>query len=101
MEESPCDCRDDLKALSAQLGDKPFLLGDKPCLADFALFGIVSIMVILPKDSVSPFKRLIDGEFNNLVKHHSRLVDKYWPDYEKLTFGNPYAEDQEKVFFVK
>ena len=61
-------------ALSAQLGDKPFLMGEQPCGADAGVFGQVA-------GAVSPF---FDNEltalarsYPNLLAYSERLMAKY------------------------
>jgi glutathione S-transferase len=49
----------DLMAVSTLLGDKPFLLGDKPCLNDCSIFGhLLQFVLGLPN---SPYEQLIEG----------------------------------------
>jgi len=48
-----------LRAVSTLLGDKPFILGDKPCVNDCAIFGqLFSFVWALPN---SPYEKLING----------------------------------------
>ena len=61
-------------ALSAQLGDKPFLMGERPCGADAGVFGQVA-------GAVSPY---FDNEltalarsYPNLLAYSERLLAKY------------------------
>ena len=78
--------RQDLKALSAQLGSKDFLLGDKVCLADITLFAFTSLIHILPEDTKSIYKPFLLKEVPNLVEHNARMIKKYWPDFKVLKY---------------
>ncbi len=39
-----------MTSLSDFLGEKPFLLGKEPCLADLSMFGFVTMVRILTKE---------------------------------------------------
>ena len=69
---------DDLEALSAQLGDKPYLLGDGPCEADAAVFGILDIIV--SGRVVSPEINEIVQQYPNLCEYTRRIQDRYFPE---------------------
>ncbi len=80
--------RQDLRALSAQLGGKDFLLGDKVCLADITLFAFTSLVHILPEDTKSIYKPFLLKEAPNLVEHNARMIKKYWPDFKDVKYKN-------------
>ncbi len=42
--------REVMTSLSDFLGEKPFLLGKEPCLADLSMFGFVTMVRILTKE---------------------------------------------------
>ena len=67
-----------LFALSVQLADKLFLMGDKPCGTDATAFGALAGIL-------TPFfsSRLRDraGEFRNLAAYVDRLMLQYYPDF--------------------
>ncbi len=87
IECSISNSRNALKALTVQLGSKPFLLGDKPCLADLSLFGFMCMLTMLLEENNSFYRKIIPKEFPSLFEHHKRMVDKYWPDYETARYG--------------
>jgi glutathione S-transferase len=68
-----------LQAVSAVLGDKPFLFGKRPCGADATVFGMLA-------GALTPF---FDGEirrraegFGNLVAYVDRLMARFYPEFE-------------------
>jgi glutathione S-transferase len=65
----------DLEALAAILADKPFLLGEQPCAADAAAFGMVAAFLTPLLDS-----RVIDAARNhsNLVRYRDRIIDRWF-----------------------
>jgi glutathione S-transferase len=74
----------DLSALSAILGDKPYLMGDTPCGADATVFGFVTSILTPPLDSPM---RTAAMAMANLVAYRDRLTTQYFPDTEKEEFG--------------
>ena len=76
----------DLLAVSEILGQKKFLFGDKPCLADAALFAFIAASAWdLPK---SPFDELIETKAQNLHTHAQRMKELYYPDWDEITSRN-------------
>jgi glutathione S-transferase len=65
----------DVDALAAILGDKPFLVGDKPCAADGFVFGIVTAILTPPLDS--PI-RVAMQQHANLVAYRDRITSLYF-----------------------
>ncbi len=41
----------------------------------------------LTEDSASVFKPLFETECSNLLAHHGRFVEQFWPDYESARYG--------------
>jgi glutathione S-transferase len=65
-----------LAALSAMLGDKPYLMGDRPCGVDATALGILA--EVLSPFFDSPLRR--KGEsFSNLVAYTDRMAGRYYP----------------------
>ncbi len=65
----------DLEAVSAILGDKPYLMGDHPCSADASLYAFVA------GGPCPHFDTLIRGEaerYQNLVAYVARLKAQYF-----------------------
>lgn len=72
----------DLLAVSQLLGQKNFLFGDKPCLADAALFGfMVGCTWSLPD---SPITKVVKTKAQNLDQHTQRMKELLYPDWEEL-----------------
>jgi glutathione S-transferase len=67
-----------LLALSVQLGDKPYLMGDYPCGADATAFGTVA--GILTPFFASPLRERAQ-QFGNLVAYVDRMMGRYYPDF--------------------
>ncbi|WP_088243218.1 glutathione S-transferase family protein [Calothrix rhizosoleniae] len=67
------DLKQDLSALCLILADSPYLLGDEPCLADFAVAGL-SILLKFPDDAYIDIPEALRG------KGVPGLADN--PDYE-------------------
>jgi len=69
-----------LEALSAFLGDKPYLMGEAPCGADATAFGMVAGVL-------TPFFEtpLRDAALRqpNLVAYTARMMQRYYPDFER------------------
>lgn len=67
-----------LFALSVQLGDKPYLMGDEPCGTDATAFG--ALAGILTPFFESPLRERT-GQFGNLVAYVDRLMAQYYPEF--------------------
>jgi glutathione S-transferase len=65
----------DVDALAALLGDKPFLMGAKPCSADPFVFGIVTSILTPPLDS--PLCSAIQ-KHANLTAYRDRVMGLYF-----------------------
>ena len=67
-----------LLALSVQLGDKPYLMGDKPCGTDATAFGALAGILTPFFDSRL---RTRAEEFENLAAYVERMMQQYYPDF--------------------
>jgi glutathione S-transferase len=67
-----------LFALSVQLGDKPYLMGDKPCGTDATAFGAVA--GILTPFFDSKLREQTEG-FANLTAYVDRMMQRYYPGF--------------------
>ena len=74
----------DLDALAAILGDKPFLIGDRPCGADAFLFGITTAILTPPLHS--PIRTAL-RQRANLVSYGDRITRQYFSSH----IGGPQA----------
>jgi glutathione S-transferase len=67
----------DLDALAELLGDRPFLLGDKPRTIDCTAFGFLEATLGFPLEG--PLRKR--GESHaNLVAYRQRIRDRWWAD---------------------
>ncbi|KAK3742287.1 hypothetical protein QZH41_013101, partial [Actinostola sp. cb2023] len=76
----------DFHAVSSFLGEKKFLFGDKPCLADAALFAIEAPFIW--EMTESPQSLFIHKELRNLVDHATRIKESYFPDWDQIIADN-------------
>ena len=67
-----------LLALSVQLGDKPYLMGDSPCGTDATAFG--ALAGILTPFFDSQLRERTD-RFENLSAYVDRMMVRYFPDF--------------------
>jgi glutathione S-transferase len=67
-----------LLALSVQLGDKPYLMGEKPCGTDATAFGVLA--GILTPFFASKLRTRAEG-FENLAAYVERMMQQYYPDF--------------------
>jgi len=67
-----------LLALSVQLGDKSYLMGETPCGADATAFGILA--GILTPFFISSLRERA-RQFDNLVAYVDRMMGRYYPDF--------------------
>ncbi len=65
-----------LSALSALLGDKPYLFGETPCGADATAFGMAAS--ILTPFFEAPLRTRAES-YANLVAFRDRMMQKYYP----------------------
>ena len=65
-------------ALSVQMGDRPYLMGDKPCGVDATAFGALG--GILTPFFNSKLRREVET-FGNLVAYVDRMMRQYYPDF--------------------
>lgn len=67
----------DVETLAALIGDKPYLMGDKPCAADAAVFAALALLL----DPASAGKvRDTALATPNLVAYRDRIIGRYFPD---------------------
>jgi glutathione S-transferase len=66
----------DIDALASLIGDKPYLMGDKPCAADAFAFAIVTSILTPPLDGAL---RAAMAGHANLVAYRDRLTREFFP----------------------
>ena len=67
-----------LYAISLQLGDKPYLMGDKPCSTDAVSFG--ALAGILTPFFESKLRSRAE-QFDNIVSYVDRMMQNYYPEF--------------------
>ena len=67
-----------LAALSVILGDRPYLMGQRPCGADATAFAVLA-MILTPYFD-SELRRRAEG-FGNLVAYVDRLMAQFYPEF--------------------
>ncbi|XP_078383253.1 failed axon connections homolog [Oculina patagonica] len=72
----------DLLAVSEILGHKKFLFGEKPCLADAALFAFIAAFTWDCPES--PHALLTKSKAKNLDEHAKRMKQLYYPDWDEI-----------------
>jgi len=70
----------DLAALSALLGDKPYLMGDRPCGADATMFGMIA-GILTPYFDMPLRDAAV--QHANLVAYRDRMMARYYPDFAR------------------
>lgn len=65
----------DIEALAAILGDRPFLMGEKPCGADATVFGMLNAILISPLES--PMRDAAAARAD-LVAYNERMTARYF-----------------------
>jgi glutathione S-transferase len=69
----------DFDAIAEILGDRPFLLGDRPRTADCTVYAFLESLLGFPVDS--PLKARV-GSHANLVAYRKRIRERWWKDLE-------------------
>lgn len=69
----------DLESCSELLGDRPFLLGDRPRTVDCTLYAFLEAVLGFPVDSALKARVAARG---NLVAYRQRIRDRWWKDLE-------------------
>jgi len=85
----------DLKAFSEYLGNKPFLFGEKPTIADASLFGFLA-EILSTHDEDNWLRKAIEDDFKNLVDFVERVKEKYWSDWEEEQAKDPPPKEEKK-----
>jgi glutathione S-transferase len=67
-----------IDAVSAILGERPYLMGERPCGADAICFGMLA--AVLTPFFDSPVRRLAE-ERPNLVAYVGRMMAQYYPEH--------------------
>ncbi|KAK3772104.1 hypothetical protein RRG08_061188 [Elysia crispata] len=71
----------DLQALSAQLGDKKFLMGDNPTEVDCSAFGMLTWLVFSSHDDIT--MGMVKERFPSLYRYTMRMKETVWPDWDE------------------
>ncbi|XP_042863715.1 failed axon connections homolog [Penaeus japonicus] len=78
VEEMGTKC---LHSLSVWLGQKPFLMGDKPTEVDCSAFGMLVQILWCSPNSV--YQKMLETDFRNLYDYCHRMKEKFYPDWDK------------------
>ena len=73
-------------ALSVQLGDKPYLMGEAPCGMDATAFG--ALAGILTPFFISNLRSRAE-EFQNISAYVDRMMQRYYPEFAKVAVPEP------------
>jgi glutathione S-transferase len=76
----------DVEALAAILGDKPFLMGDRPCAADAFVFGIVTSILTPPLES--PLRASMQ-QHPNLIAYRDRITKQFFSQARAVNAAKP------------
>jgi glutathione S-transferase len=79
----------DFQACSDLLGDRTYLLGDKPHVVDATLYAFVEGNLRFPADT--PVKQAIQGTMPNLVAYRDRIRARWWTDLDTAAAAAPAA----------
>ncbi|CAD5206111.1 unnamed protein product [Bursaphelenchus okinawaensis] len=71
--------RRDIESVDGLLGDKKFIIGARPTVADFTVFGHLSVGYFLPFRQ--PVQDILDDEFPRVRGLLERIRLHYWPDW--------------------
>ena len=78
----------DVEALATILGEKPFLMGAKPCAADAFVFGIVTSILTPPLNS--PIRGAMQWHAN-LVDYRDRITSQYFACSRSAEIGRAHV----------
>ncbi|GAB4815056.1 hypothetical protein N2152v2_002102 [Parachlorella kessleri] len=80
---------EDLKAISALQGDKPFLFGDQPYEADATVFAILDV-ILYHKGAFPQLEALVHEKYHNLIRYTDHIRDAYFgPSYQPSLVPGP------------
>ena len=79
----------DLEALSTQLGDNQFMMGDEPTMLDAIAFGSLVMFLDGPEEEVNAYKTAVEEKLTNLGDYHKRMKEKYYSDWDDLLHKGP------------
>ena len=86
----------DLKAVSDILGNKEFLLGDRPSTFDCTVFGFCAN--VLYSGFESPLATYLNGNTTNLCQFCDRMKSLYWVDWADIVTEKKSAPTVKKSF---
>ena len=78
--------KNDIKAVSDILGNKDFLLGDKPSSFDCTVFGIFANVIWSGLES--PLSEYVKESAKNLITHCERMKALCWIDWSDMVLGD-------------
>ncbi|MEL7047486.1 MAG: glutathione S-transferase family protein [Pseudomonadota bacterium] len=69
-----------IEAISHQISDKPYLMGDHPCGADAVVFGTITNM--LPEIFDTKVRAITEGH-PNLIAYRDRCMARWYPEFQQ------------------
>jgi len=87
----------DLRALSAILGEKEYILGDKISSFDCAVFGLCANILYAGMDN--PLKEFINESTTNISNLCDKIKESYWSDWDAIIESEKAAEPALKKGF--
>ncbi|CAK9297907.1 unnamed protein product [Gordionus sp. m RMFG-2023] len=70
----------DIQSLSDYLGNKQYMMGEKPTEVDCTIFGMLAeYLWTFPEDNILRTK--FNTDWSNLGAYCNRIKDKFWPDW--------------------
>lgn len=69
------------RALSKQIGNRPFLMGSEPCEEDCAIFGMLAQS--LWQMPGTPHEKFVTKTYPNLAAYCERMKARFWPDWDE------------------
>lgn len=76
--------KEDLKALSDLLADKPFFFGDEPTTLDCVAFSVLAQLHFLAEDVKYSLRDYLNESCQNLTGHVSRMKERCFPDWDEI-----------------
>ncbi|XP_032240508.2 failed axon connections homolog isoform X2 [Nematostella vectensis] len=93
-EEIYAIAEEDLRAMSALLGEKEFFMDSEPCTLDCTMFGLLACFVYGTEES--PQNKLIREELKNLADFCDRMKLNYWLDWGDICSEEHFEEFKPK-----
>jgi len=88
---------ENLRALSALLGDKDYFFGgSNPSLLDVVAFGNLAFVLAGEGADQLFFYKKVEEDFANLKRHFERIKARYWSDWDEKVYVDEKAQKREE-----